>query len=121
MRRSTALSALTAGLTAALALAGTAAAAPPKLVGTVGPGFTITLKDAKGKPVRTLKAGRYTIVVSDKSSIHDFHLSGPGVNKVITDVGFTGTKTVTLTLKKGTYSFVCDPHSSTMHGGFTVK
>ncbi|MER3410756.1 MAG: hypothetical protein C4306_11955 [Thermoleophilia bacterium] len=120
MRRTFAFAAPVVGLVAALALAATAVAAPPRLFGTVGPGFTITLKDARGKPVRTLKAGTYTIVVSDKSSIHNFHLSGPGVNKVITGVGFTGTKRVTLTLKKGKYSFVCDPHSSTMHGGFTV-
>ncbi len=108
-------------LAGGLALAGTAGAAPPKLLGTVGPGFTITLKDAKGKTVRTLKAGKYTIVVRDKSPIHDFHLSGPGVDKVITGIAFTGAKTVTVTLKKGMYSFVCDPHASTMHGGFAVK
>jgi plastocyanin len=112
---------LSLALATALGLAGTAAAAPPKLFGTVGPGFTITLKDAKGKTVKTLKAGKYTIVVSDKSSIHDFHLTGPGVDAVITGIGFTGTRTVTLTLRKGKYSFVCDPHSSTMHGGFAVK
>ena len=67
-----------------------------------------------------LKAGVYTIKVVDKASIHDFHLTGPGVNKVITSVGFTGTKTVTVTLKKGKYTYVCDPHSSSMNGSFTV-
>ena len=51
-----------------------AGAATPKLLGTVGPGFTITLTK---KPT---KAGKYTLVVSDKSSIHNFHLTGPGVN-----------------------------------------
>ena len=105
--------------TAALVAAGVGAAAPPKLIGTVGPGFTISLKQG-GKLVKTLKAGTYTIVVSDKASIHDFHLKGPGVNKVITDVGFTGTKTVTVTLKKGTYPYFCDPHATTMHGSFKV-
>lgn len=118
MRRT---AALLLALAAPLALAATAAAAPPRLVGTVGPGFTITLKDAKGRTVKTLKAGRYTIVVSDRSSIHDFHLAGPGVDKVITGVGFVGTKRVTLTLRKGKYSFVCDPHASTMRGGFSVR
>ncbi len=107
---------------AALAVAAPAFSMPAatKLFGTVGPGFTITLKDAKGKAVKKLKAGKYTFVVTDKSSIHDFHLKGPGVDKVITAVGFTGKKTVTLTLKKGKYTFVCDPHASTMHGSFTV-
>ena len=32
----------------------------------------------------------------------------------------TGTKTFTVTLKKGTYKFVCDPHASSMKGSFKV-
>ena len=59
--------------------------------------------------------------MSDKAKIHDFHLIGPGVNKVITTTGFKGTKTVTVTLKKGKYTYVCDPHASSMHHTFTVK
>jgi plastocyanin len=105
---------------AALAVAGSAGAATPKLVATDGPGFTITLKDASGKTVKSLKKGTYTIVVSDKSNIHNFHLAGPGVNKK-TDVGFQGQKTWTVTLKSGTYKYVCDPHASTMHGSFKVS
>ena len=95
-------------------------AALPKLTGTVGPGFTITLKKGT-KKVTTLKAGKYRIVVADKSDDHDFHLKGPGVNRVITGVDFVGTKTVTLTLKKGKYTYVCRPHLTTMKGGFTVR
>jgi plastocyanin len=101
-----------AGL-AALATALPAAAATPTFNGTVGPGFTIKL--AK-KPT---KAGKAKFVVADKSSIHNFHLSGPGVN-VKTSVGATGNKTFTVTLKKGTYKFVCDPHASAMKGSFKV-
>jgi plastocyanin len=90
-------------------------AATPKFTGTVGPGFTISM--AK-KP---RKAGKITLVVNDKSSIHNFHLKGPGVN-VKTSVGATGIKTFkNLTLKKGKYTFVCDPHASTMKGSFTIK
>jgi plastocyanin len=100
---------------------GTAQAASLTLTGTVGPGFTISLKNASGKPVKTLKAGRYTISVRDQSSIHDFHLSGPGVDKAITTVGFVGTKSVTVTLKKGTYRYQCDPHATIMHGSFRVS
>ena len=41
---------------------------------------------------------------------------------VATSVGATGTKTFkNLTLKKGKYTFVCDPHASTMKGSFTIK
>jgi plastocyanin len=95
-------------------------ATPPKLAGAVGPGFTIGMKRFN-KKLTTLKAGRYTITVSDKSSIHNFHLKGPGLNKEITTVGFVGTKTVIVTLKKGKYTFVCDPHKSFMKGSFTVS
>lgn len=109
-----------AGSAIALAAAGTARATAPALLGTVGPGFTISLKSA-GKTVKTLKAGRYTISVHDQASIHDFHLSGPGFDKVITGVDFVGTKKITVTLRKGTYSYVCDPHNTIMHGTFKVS
>ena len=107
-----------AGL-AALTLSASSGAAVPKLVGTVGPGFTITLKQA-GKTVRTLKAGTYSITVSDKANIHNFHLRGPGLSKEITNIGFVGTKTVVVKLSKGTYTYVCDPHLTVMKGSFKV-
>jgi plastocyanin len=103
-----------------LLLVATAAAAPKTVAGSVGPGFTISLK-LDGKKVTKLKAGvPYRFTITDRSSEHDFHLTGPGLNKVITGVGFTGTKSVVVTLRKGTYSFVCDPHSSFMRGSFKV-
>ncbi len=108
-----------AALTAALAVAAPGEAAGHKLSGVVGPGFTITLKNGT-KAVKTLTAGSYTIVVADKSSIHDFHLFGPGVNKT-TAVPFIGTKTWTVKLKAGTYTYQCDPHASAgMKGTFKV-
>jgi plastocyanin len=108
-----ALAAVALGLLAAAP----AQAAPPKLVGTVGPGFTITLKKS-GTKVTKLKAGRYSITINDLSSSHNFHLTGPGVNKK-TSVGGTGKTTWTVTLQKGkTYRFVCDPHASFMKGSF---
>lgn len=107
---------LTAALVvlAALAAALPAGAATPTVNGTVGPGFTIKMAT---KPA---KAGKIKLVVADKASIHNFHLTGPGVN-VKTSVSGTGTKTFTVTLKKGTYKFFCDPHKSAMNGSFTVK
>jgi plastocyanin len=112
MRKSLAAVVLAAALAALVALP--ALAATPVLNGTVGPGFTIVMKK---KPT---KAGKYKLVVADKSSIHNFHLKGPGVN-VKTSVGAVGTKSFTITLKKGKYVFVCDPHASTMKGSFTIK
>ena len=106
-----------AAIVAAIAIPA-ADAATGKLAGVVGPGFNISLKQG-GKTVTTLKAGTYTITVADKSNIHDFHLTGPGVNKK-TSVGGLGTTIWKLTLKKGTYKYVCDPHASIMHGSFKV-
>lgn len=103
-----------------LAASATASAAPPVLKGAVGPGFTITLAKG-GKSVKTLKPGAYKLVVADKASIHNFELEGPGVKNVETDVSATGSKTFNVTLKKGTYTFYCKPHESSMHGSFTVK
>lgn len=101
---------------AALALAaGASPLTPPRLVGTVGPGFAISLTKL-GKRVTTLKAGRYTIVVHDKASIHNFVLEGPGVERDITTPAFVGTKTVTVLLRKGRYKFYCRPHESSMFG-----
>ena len=112
---------LIAAVAAAFAATGSGSAATAKTInGTVGPGFTIGLT-MQGKKVTNLKAGKpYRFVISDQADIHDFHLSGPGLNRVLTSVEFTGTKTFVLRLKKGTYHFVCDPHSSIMHGRFVV-
>jgi len=116
----TALAGATAGLALALAASAPAASAPKMVQGSVGPGFTIKLTLA-GKKVTKLKKGvPYRFQIRDRSAIHDFHLMGPGVNRVLTGVEFTGTKSIVLKLRKGTYRFVCDPHASFMHGSFRV-
>ncbi len=89
------------------------------LQGKVGPGFDISLTQ-DGQPVSTLAPGTYTLTVDDEADIHDFHLSGPGVD-VSTGVSEKGTRTFTITLQAGTYHFQCDPHASSMHGDFTVS
>ena len=95
MRRFTSIGAVVA-MAAALALPGLASAGTRSntLIGTDGPGFTITMNK------KTVKAGTYTIVIHDKSNIHNFHLIGPGVNK-LTSTPWVGTKTWTVKLKKG--------------------
>jgi len=120
MRKNLAVAAVTLVSVVALAFAAVASAATPKVTGTVGPGFTITLTKA-GKKVTKLKAGKVTFVISDKSSIHNYALDGPkGFEKTFTSVPFKGTKTVTVTLKAGKYKFYCEPHESSMFGRFTV-
>ncbi len=102
---------------AALLLSGPTAADNTQLVGNVGPGYSISLHDASGNAVTQLDPGTYTLLVHDQSDIHDFDLSGPGV-KAATDIEFVGDKTFTITIAQGTYTFVCDAHSSLMHGKF---
>ena len=91
---------------------------PPPLIATVGPGATISLRTSRGARVTRVKAGRYRIVVRDRSRMHNFHLSGLGVNKRTT-VSFRGSTTWTVTFRTGrTYRFVCDPHAKRMKGSF---
>ena len=118
MKRFT-LSLTVAGVLAALAAALPAGAAVAKLNGVVGPGATISLKQGS-KAVSSVKAGKYSLVVSDKSPFHNFRLKGPGVN-VATSVKATGSKTFSVTLRKGTYTIVCDPHKSMMKRTLTVR
>jgi plastocyanin len=108
-------------LLVAVAVASARTEAMPALTGTVGPGFTISLK-SNGKAVKTLKAGTYKFVIADKASIHDFSLQrGSGGPQVLTTVPFVGTKTALVTLKAGKYKYYCQPHESSMFGFFTVK
>ncbi len=119
---------LAAGTAAALSLALAATALGRgdkalKLTGSVGPGFTISLKQ-NGQNVKSLKAGTYTFVVSDKASIHNFVLErekGGTFEKQLTSVAFKGTKTATISLGKGEWKYYCKPHEAGMHGEFKVK
>jgi plastocyanin len=106
-------------LAAALVVVASASAATPTLNGVSGPGFNISLKKS-GKKVTSLKAGKYKIVIKDLSNIHNFHLKGPGGVDKKTGVGAQGTFTWKVTLKKGTYKFICDPHAAIMKGSFKV-
>jgi hypothetical protein len=92
------------------------------LTGTTGPGFTITLKKG-GKQVKTLTPGSYKLTVTDKSSQHDFVLTGPGIRNLrITTLAGTGTRSKTVKLRRGTYTYYCTPHRSHgMKGTFRVR
>ncbi len=57
-----------------------------------------------GRVIRTLRAGRYTFVVTDQSKKRAYKLTGPGVKKS-TSVRGTGRSTWTVSLKRGTYLF----------------
>jgi hypothetical protein len=121
------LALLTAALVAALVYAATAfssSSSTPTLKGVVGPGYTISLKKG-GKKIKTLKAGKYKIVVSDKASIHNFTLerekpTKPHFEKHITATAFVGTKTIVWTLKPGSWRAYCSIHEAMMHQDFKV-
>jgi plastocyanin len=99
--------------------AGAAGAAGGKLVAEVADPLKISLTQG-GKKVTKLKAGTYTILVKDPTTTHNFRLIGPGVNKT-TSVKGKETVTWKVTLKKGKYTYVCDPHKAFMKGTFTVS
>jgi hypothetical protein len=114
---------ITAVLVAAVVLAATAfghTTTTPTLVGTVGPGYTITLKLNGQKLVRA-KAGTYSVVIHDKAVIHAFSLDGPhGYAKDFTKIPFVGTKTFTVKLATGKYKYYCPNHESIMFAHFTL-
>lgn len=109
---------LLAVVTVALLVTAAGQAKSTGFVGEVGPGFKIEVERG-GKDLKTIKAGTYRIRIEDKSAIHDFHLSGPGLNKK-TGVAFTGETSWKITLKPGRYTYKCDPHAPSMHGSFRV-
>jgi plastocyanin len=99
----------------------TPSASSAVLLGTVGPGFDISLTMENGDQIAALKPGTYTIKVDDKSDIHNFHLTGPGGVDESTSVSETGNTTWTVTLVDGKYHYQCDPHASQMNGDFEVS
>ena len=84
----------------------TATAPPPPpavktLRASVSPAGAATLSS------RSVKAGRYRIVVTDRSARHNFRLAGRGVNRT-TGADFRGKATWRLRLAKGVYRFGSD-------------
>ncbi len=109
-------------LAAAVLLPGSGGAArtATTLHATVGPGFTINVKNSAGVGVTRVSPGPYSIEVRDLSPDHSFHLRGPGGVDRMTTVPGTGTVTWDVTLVNGTYAFNCDAHPGTMKGSFRV-
>jgi hypothetical protein len=94
----------------------------PRLIGTVRADLTITLTDANGTPVTSVSPGTYDFEIHDETVSHNFHLTGPGVDRK-TEVADEETTTwEDLVLPSGvTYQFVCDPHADFMKGSFTTS
>jgi plastocyanin len=107
---------------AALVPAATADETPVKLVGVVGPGFTIDLQYPDGTHVQSLRSGKYEVLVHDLSDEHNFVLGSKTANTRIfqTEVPFVGDMTFTVDLPAGLYAYACSPHFQVMNGAFTV-
>jgi hypothetical protein len=91
----------------------------PKLLATVGPKNTISLKSASGATLRTVKAGVYSITVRDRSKVHNFHLVGKGVNRKSGLAG-TGTLVWKVKLSAGALRFFSDKAPKTVKGSVRV-
>ncbi len=93
--------------------------ATPKLLATVGPKNTISLKSASGATLKTVKAGAYSITVRDRSKLHNFHLVGKGVNRKSALTGM-GTLTWKVKLSAGPLRFFSDKSPKTVKGSIKV-
>ena len=103
---------LTSIVVVALGAVGAAAAGkpkvgppPPKLFAVVGPAKQLSLKDAHGKLVASLKPGWYTLEIKDSTDTRTFRLRGPGINKG-TGVEFEGAAIWGVNLRQGKYSYL---------------
>jgi len=111
---------LTAVTVAVASLASTGSAKDQfDLKGEVYRTFKIEMKNSANRPLTAVKAGTYRIKVEDKASIHNFRLTGPGVNRATSVPSVTET-IWTVKLKPGKYTFLCDPHAGQMRGSFRV-
>jgi hypothetical protein len=113
---------LAAAAVAVVVVVGAVAAATRQtgtLAGTVGPGFAISLTKPDGAGVTSLDPGEYSVAVSDRADLHNFHLLGPGVDQ---RTGVEAVEDVTwqVALANGEYRFLCDVHPDQMRGTFTV-
>jgi hypothetical protein len=76
------------------------------LQATVGQGSFVTLR-LDGRIVTRLRAAKYTVAVSDRSTKDNFHLVGGSVNRS-TSVAKKENATWILTLTKGVYRYSSD-------------
>lgn len=102
---------------------GSTRSSEPRLTGTVGPGKTISLVNAHGRRVKTLRPGVYRFVVRDRSTRENFHLLGPGISGFAgtTSIPLRGTVVWKLRLSRGTYRYQSDSNPKAVHGSFRVK
>lgn len=75
------------------------------LVGTVGSAGLLTL-ELDGKPVTSLKQGRYTVTITDRSSRNGFTIQHASQDPTtVSAVPFVGRRSATLTLRPGQWFY----------------
>jgi hypothetical protein len=92
----------------------------PKLLATVGPKSTISLRSATGAVLRSVQPGTYSVVVRDRSKVHNFHLVGKGVNRK-SGLAAVATTTWTVKLQAGPLRFFSDKAPKTVKGSVPVR
>jgi plastocyanin len=90
---------------------------PVKLSGKVTTN-AISLKKSSGARLKSVPQGKFKVTVSDTSKTQNFHLRGPGVNKM-TGIKARAKTTWTLRLKQGKYTYRSDK-SRKLRGSFSV-
>jgi hypothetical protein len=78
------------------------------LLAVVNADGTLALTSSGGKPVSQLESGRYTFRVTDSSKTLGFKLTGKAGTEAMTSGAYVGSKTVTVTLAPGQWSFFPD-------------
>jgi hypothetical protein len=92
--------------------------ATPRLFASVG--TSITLKNAAGTKVKSVKAGTYQIVVRDTSTRANFHLRGQGIDRK-TGVAARGTFTWRVRFAKGKlYTYRSDAQPTKLRSSFNA-
>jgi len=86
----------------------------PRLVGSVDSHANITISD------KTVQHGRYKLVVHDTTTLHNWHITGQGVDHA-TVIGGTGTFKWRVRLLAGSYHVQCDQHPMMMHFDISVS
>jgi plastocyanin len=83
--------------------AGSVQSSSGKQIAVTEKDFSITVAGGS-----TVQPGTYTFVVTNKGpSSHNLTINGPGVSNQATPTFGPGTKTLTVTLKSGTYDLYC--------------
>lgn len=114
---------LVVGIAVIAAACGGGEGNPAIASGNGGNRLDLTARDVKFSLTRlSARAGEVTIDFDnqDRAVRHNLHLSGKGINEKTSVEKGPITQHLTVTLRPGTYRYVCDVHPAQMRGELTV-